>query len=90
MKLSFDANGICSILKRRVPRMFQLTAGMTYRFFNVPLVDSQCRKQGLCADMDLNSCAADVSGMVSTAQSLKTPTNYSQFQCCMTTPHISC
>ena len=40
---------------------------MTYHFYNVPLVDSDCRKEGQCADMDLTSCAANVDGMVSTA-----------------------
>ena len=40
---------------------------MTYHFYNVPLVDSHCRKEGQCADMDLTSCAASVHGMVSIA-----------------------
>ena len=47
--------------------LFQVTSGMTYHFYNVPLVDSDCRKEGQCADMDLTSCAANDHGMVSTA-----------------------
>jgi len=43
----------------------QVTAGMTYRFQNVPLLETHCRNVG-CAALDLTSCKANAHGMKST------------------------
>ncbi|XP_076442589.1 uncharacterized protein LOC143281302 [Babylonia areolata] len=34
----------------------QLTSGMTYRFYNVPMVTTDCRYEG-CAKLDLSACS---------------------------------
>eukprot|EP00745_Piridium_sociabile_P041026 TRINITY_DN80172_c0_g1_i1.p1 TRINITY_DN80172_c0_g1~~TRINITY_DN80172_c0_g1_i1.p1 ORF type:complete len:244 (-),score=51.09 TRINITY_DN80172_c0_g1_i1:293-1024(-) len=45
----------------------QLTAGMTYRFSNVPMVSTHCRNQG-CDGLDLTACPANVHGQTLTCQ----------------------
>lgn len=39
----------------------QVTAGMTYRFYNVPMVSTSCQNQG-CAALDLSACHANHAG----------------------------
>ena len=41
---------------------------MTYHFYDVPLIESNCPKQGQCAETDLASCTAEDNSMVSAAQ----------------------
>lgn len=43
----------------------QVTAGLTLRFKNVPMVSTNCRNQG-CAGLDLQACPADVHGLKQT------------------------
>ncbi|XP_076442593.1 uncharacterized protein LOC143281303 isoform X3 [Babylonia areolata] len=43
----------------------QVTAGLTLRFKNVPMVSTNCRNQG-CAGLDLQACPADAHGLKQT------------------------
>ncbi|KAL8568262.1 hypothetical protein ACOMHN_040835 [Nucella lapillus] len=40
----------------------QVTSGITYRFYNVPIVTSDCQNKG-CADTTLDSCNVQTSGL---------------------------
>nr|KAG5712863.1 hypothetical protein BaRGS_007460 [Batillaria attramentaria] len=48
----------------------QVTSGMTFVFSNVPMVETQCRKSGACADtQNLDACAVkDHGGMSQTCE----------------------
>lgn len=39
----------------------QVTAGLTYRFYNVPMVSTGCQNNG-CAGLDLANCPASIGG----------------------------
>ncbi|MCI3732286.1 cystatin domain-containing protein, partial [Escherichia coli] len=46
----------------------QVTSGVTYRFYNVPLAETSCRKESRCVLTDLNACNVRVGGMTQTCQ----------------------